>query len=99
MVEYPEWARKCHEKEAVTEAVIAADSTLPGVTDSTHVIQQLRAPAYTTLVETYGLDDMYFSTPDSIEEQLPEQEYQAYVTALLSPAGTDTLRFWEVCDL
>ena len=48
MVEYPEWARKCHEKEAVTEAVIAADSTLPGVTDSTHVIQQLRAPAYTT---------------------------------------------------
>ena len=99
MVEYREWARKHREKEAVTEAVTAADSTLPGVADSTHAIQQLQAPAYTTLVEMYSLDDMYFSTPDSIEEQLPEQEYQAYVTALLSPAGTDTLRFWEVCDL
>ena len=99
MVEYREQARKHHEKEGVTEAIIAADSTLPGVADSTHVIQQLWASAYTSLAETYGLDDMYFSTPDSVEEQLPEQEYQAYVTAPLSLVGADTLRFWEVCDL
>ena len=95
MVEYREWARKHHEKEAV----IAANSTLPGVADSTHAIQQLQAPAYTTLAEMYSLDDMYFSTPDIVEEQSLEQEYQAYVTAPLSLARTDTLRIWEVCDL
>ena len=99
MVEYCKRARKHCEKKAVMEAVIAADSTLPGVADSTHAIQQFQAPVYTTLVETYGLDDMYFSTLDSVKEQLLEQEYQVYVTAPLSLAGTDTLRFWEVCDL
>ena len=99
MVEYRKQARKHCEKEAVMEAVIAADSILPGVADSTHAIQQLWASAYTTLAETYSLDDMYFSTPDIVEEQSLEQEYQAYVTAPLSLVRTDTLRIWEVCDL
>jgi len=31
-------------------------------------------------------------------EQTIEQEYQTYVVAPLSPKGTNTLKFWEVCD-
>ena len=73
--------------EAAQEAGVAANSTLPGVADSTHAIQQPQPPTYTTLAETYSLD------------QLPEQEHQAYVTVPLSTVGTDALRFWEVHDL
>ena len=85
--------------EAAQEAGVAADSTLPGVADSTHAIQQPQPPTYTTLAETYSLDDMHFSTPDNVEQQLPEQEHQDYVTVPLSTVGTDTLIFWEVHDL
>ena len=99
MVEYHEQARKCHEKEAAEEAAVAADLASPDVIDSTHIIQQSWPPAYTTLAEMYSLEDMDFSTPDNVEEQSLEQEYQSYVTAALLKAGTDTLKFWEVHDL
>jgi hypothetical protein len=58
-----------------------------------------RAPAYLSLAEEYGLTDMQFATPEDVEGQTLEQEYQSYVTAPLSKPGTDMLKFWEVSNL
>jgi len=58
-----------------------------------------RAPAYRSLAEEYGLTDMQFATPEDVEGQTLEQEYQSYVTAPLSKPGTDMLKFWEVGNL
>jgi hypothetical protein len=50
-----------------------------------------------SLAEQYGYhdEDLEFGGP-SDTEQTVEQEYQAFVTALLSAKYTDILKFWEV---
>ena len=53
-------------------------------------------PAYANLADQYGVTNMQFATPESVEEQTIEQEFQSFVTAPLSPRGTNTLKFWEV---
>jgi hypothetical protein len=55
------------------------------------------APAYMTLDAQYGLadDDMAIGGT-TMSEQTVEQEFQAYVTAPLSPNNIDILKFWEV---
>jgi hypothetical protein len=55
-------------------------------------------PAYASLAEQYGLTDM-FGTPEDVDGQTLEQEYQAYVTAALSKQGTVMLKFWEAHNL
>ena len=55
-------------------------------------------PPYTSLAAKYGLtdDDMDIGNPGT-NEQTVEQEYQAYITAPLSPKTTIIIKFWEVC--
>ena len=55
-----------------------------------------QVPAYMSLAEQYGLDDMELGASEDVETQTVEQEYQAYITALISVPGTDMLKFWEV---
>jgi hypothetical protein len=58
-----------------------------------------QAPQYRSLAERYGLGaEMNFASPESRHDQTIEQEYQSFVTAPLSAAGTNTLKFWEVRD-
>jgi hypothetical protein len=54
-------------------------------------------PVYMTLDAQYGLmeDDLEIGS-STTPEQTVEQEYQAYVTASLSPKKVDILKFWEV---
>ena len=56
-----------------------------------------QAPAYFTLAEDYGLQDMYFATPSN-RKQTVEEEFRSYTSGALSPPGTNMLKFWEVCD-
>lgn len=55
-------------------------------------------PTY-SLAEQYGLtdDDMDIGGPGE-NEQTVEQEYQAYITATLSPKSIDILKFWEASN-
>ena len=53
-------------------------------------------PAYTNLADQYGVTDMQFATPESVEEQTIEQEFQSFVTVPLSLRRTNMLKFWEV---
>jgi hypothetical protein len=54
-------------------------------------------PSY-SLAAKYGLsDDMDVGDPGA-NEQTVEQEYQAYITAPLSPRTTDIIKFWEVSN-
>jgi hypothetical protein len=55
-------------------------------------------PSY-SLAEQYGLtdDDMDIGSP-GINEQTVEQEYQAYITASLSPKTIDIVKFWEASN-
>ena len=48
-----------------------------------------------TLDQQYGLDDMYELEADR-EDQTIEQEYQSYVTGILSKLGPDMIKFWDV---
>lgn len=58
-----------------------------------------QAPQYRSLAERYGLGaEMNFVSVESRHDQTIDQEYQSFVTAQLSAAGTNTLKFWEVCD-
>jgi hypothetical protein len=52
-------------------------------------------PSYALAAE-YGLDDddMDIGNPGA-NEQTVEQEYQAYITAPLSPKTTNIIKFWE----
>jgi hypothetical protein len=54
------------------------------------------------LTSAYGLDNM--GADDATHEagqaeQTIRQEYDAYVKALLSPKGTDLVKFWVVSNL
>jgi hypothetical protein len=52
-------------------------------------------PSYALAAE-YGLDDEDMDTGNSgANEQTVEQEYQAYITAPLSPKTTNIIKFWE----
>jgi hypothetical protein len=54
-------------------------------------------PAYMSLAAQYDLeDDMTIGATCGAQEQSIEQEFQAYITAPLSPANTNILTFWEV---
>ena len=59
-------------------------------------VESVAAPAYTHLVQKYGLADMRLGASRDSEAQTLEQEYQSYITAPLSVEGTDMLRFWKV---
>jgi hypothetical protein len=54
------------------------------------------------LTSTYGLDDESTAdaTPDggAAAEQTVMQEYDVYVKAVLSPKGTDIIKFWVVSN-
>ena len=54
------------------------------------------SPAYMTLDAQYGLVDDDLAIGSTTQEQTVEQEFQAYVTALLSSPNIDILKFWEV---
>jgi hypothetical protein len=55
------------------------------------------APGYMTLAQQYGLsDDMEIGNSGSSCQATIEQEYQAYITAPLSPKTMNILKFWEV---
>jgi hypothetical protein len=55
------------------------------------------SPAYMTLDDQYGLmDDDLAIGGTTAQGQTVEQEFQAYVTAPLSPPNIDILKFWEV---
>jgi hypothetical protein len=54
-------------------------------------------PSY-SLAAKYGLsDDMDIGNP-GVNEQTVEQEYQAYITAPLSGAKVDIIKFWEASN-
>lgn len=55
-------------------------------------------PAYMSLSEQYGLVDDDMDIASSVDEQTVEQEYQAYITAPLSPKTIDMVKFWEASD-
>jgi hypothetical protein len=59
-----------------------------------------RLPLYMSLAGKYGLDDN-----DNMDigkhtatEQTVKQEYQSYITSLLSPKKTDIIKFWEASN-
>ena len=55
-------------------------------------------PAYMSLVSQYGLgDEMEIGgSTSSAHQAMIEEEYSSYITAPLSPASMDILKFWEV---
>jgi hypothetical protein len=54
------------------------------------------APAYMSLAAQYGLEDDFDIGEAGGKVQAVEQEYQAYITGVLSPKSLDILKFWEV---
>lgn len=52
-------------------------------------------PAYMSLAAQYGLEDDMTIGRSGGQEQTVEQEYQAYITAPLSPVDMPILKFWE----
>lgn len=53
-------------------------------------------PVYMSLAAQYGLEDDMTIGHSGAQEQTVEQEYQAYITAPLSPVKMPILKFWEV---
>ena len=86
------WVAEYHERAKDAGTV---SSTVINPPNSTAT----RASTYGSLAEEYRLTDMQFATPEDVEGQTLEQEYQSYVTAPLSKPGTDMLKFWEVGNL
>jgi len=54
------------------------------------------APKFMSLAEQYGMRDEMEIGSSGTDEQTIEQEYDSYVTAVLSPKTVDILKFWEV---
>jgi hypothetical protein len=89
MTEYRERARA----RAVADGVSAP----PPV--GHNVVQSNQAPSLDSLMRDYGLtNEMDITACENANEQTIEQEFQSFVTAPLSPKGTSTLKFWEVCE-
>jgi hypothetical protein len=55
-------------------------------------------PKYTSLAAKYGLNDMDIGESEG-NKQTIEQEYQAYITALLALKMVNILKFWKVGNL
>jgi hypothetical protein len=53
---------------------------------------------YFSIADKYGIDDMDIGESGESEQTI-EQEYQAYITALLSSKTVNILKFWEVGGL
>lgn len=53
-------------------------------------------PTYMSLAAQYDLEDDMSIGASGTQERSIEQEYQAYITAPLSPIGMPILKFWEV---
>jgi len=54
-------------------------------------------PEYMSLVAQYGLgDEIEIAGSSSHYQATSEEEYVAYITAPLSPASMDIIKFWEV---
>jgi hypothetical protein len=53
-------------------------------------------PAYMSLAAHYDLEDEMTIGASDAQKQTVEQEYQAYITAFLSPKEMSILKFWEV---
>jgi hypothetical protein len=70
----------------------AGESTsVPQGTDSTEDM-----PMYMSLADQYGIADEMEIGESSATMQTIEQEYQAYITAVLSLKTVNILKFWEV---
>ena len=70
---------------------------IPG-TDTYSLAEQStsgKSEKWQTLDQQYGCDDMYELEADQ-ENQTIKQEYQSYVTGILSKLGTDMIKFWDV---
>ncbi|KIM78715.1 hypothetical protein PILCRDRAFT_56284, partial [Piloderma croceum F 1598] len=79
---------------------VRAKAAAPGVSTSTsaghNLVQSHQTSALDSLMQHYGLvDEMDIANRENHDEQTLEQEYQSYITAPLSPRGTNTLKFWE----
>jgi hypothetical protein len=83
MLAYREKAGANHDDEPLPDA---------GATSS----DSGKIPGYMSLAKQYGLHDDMDIGDSGGHEQTIEQEYQAYVTAQLSPKNVDILKFWEV---
>ena len=55
-----------------------------------------RVSGHRLLAAQYGARPKRTSKKPSVNKQTVEQEYQAYVTAVVSPVEVDHLKFWEV---
>jgi hypothetical protein len=53
-------------------------------------------PHYMSLDVQYGIEEDDMAIGGSSSDQTVEQEFQAYITAPLSPPSIDILKFWEV---
>ena len=53
---------------------------------------------YALIAAEFGMDNMEIGESRRNEQSL-EQEYQAYITALLSSKTINILKFWEVANL
>jgi hypothetical protein len=51
--------------------------------------------AWESLPNVYGLDDMFDSSPTS-DDLTIDQEYHNFAVAVISPKGTNLVKFWEV---
>lgn len=51
--------------------------------------------AWEGLHDQYGLTDMYDDPLSGLVGQSVDEEYSAYITAPISPKGTDLIKFWE----
>jgi hypothetical protein len=89
MTEYHERAR--------ARAVAAGVSASPFI--GHNVVQSNQVPSLDSLMRDYGLtNEMDIMTHKNANEQTIEQEFQSFVMAPLSPKGTSTLKFWEICE-
>jgi len=79
------------EQTGANGAIAGSSTTVP---DPARLNQ---APAYFTLAEDYGLQDMFFATPNN-RKQTVQEEFHSYTSGALSPPGTNILKFWEVRD-
>ena len=57
------------------------------------VIASSRRPAISRVAERFGMKDMFTTDTPDHHTQTIEQELQTYVTAKLSPDGTDMIIF------
>ena len=88
MTEY----RECTRARAVAAGVSASSLV------AHNVVQSNQAPSLDSLMWDYGLtNEMDISTCKNANEQTIKQEFWSFVTAPLSPKGTNILKFWEVC--